>query len=95
MKKLIVDDSVCMSCGMCAAMDEEHFMINDKGLSEVKSQENLESETLKNVIDSCPVSAIKLAEEVKDNTIKFPTQNDSANKEDQEQTNPIDEPVAA
>lgn len=66
MKKLIVDDSVCMGCGMCAAMDEEHFMINDKGLSEVKSQENLESETLKNVVDICPVSAIKLAEEETD-----------------------------
>lgn len=66
MKKLIVDDSVCMGCGMCAAMDEEHFMINDKGLSKVKSQENLESETLKNVVDSCPVSAIKLAEEETD-----------------------------
>ena len=66
MKKLIVDDSVCIGCGMCAAMDEEHFMINDNGLSEVKSQENLESETLKNVVDSCPVSAIKLAEEETD-----------------------------
>lgn len=66
MKKLIVDDSVCMGCGMCAAMDDEHFMINDNGLSEVKSQENLESESLKNVVDSCPVSAIKLAEEETD-----------------------------
>ena len=47
MKKLIVDDNVCIGCGMCAAMDDEHFMINDNGLSEVKSQENLESETLK------------------------------------------------
>lgn len=81
MKKLIVDDSVCIGCGMCAAMDDEHFMINDAGLSEVKSQENLESETLKNVVDSCPVSAIKLAEEAKDNTIEFVKKDESAEAE--------------
>lgn len=84
MKKLIVDDSVCIGCGMCAAMDSEHFTINDNGLSEVISQENLESETLKSVVDSCPVSAIKLAEEAKDvskkdNTINF---NDIKKEED-------------
>lgn len=75
MKKLIVDDSICIGCGMCAAMDSEHFTLNDNGLSEVISQENLESDTLKSVVDSCPVSAIKLAEETKDvskdNTINF------------------------
>ena len=75
MKKLIVDDSICIGCGMCAAMDPEHFTLNDNGLSEVISQENLESDTLKSVVDSCPVSAIKLAEETKDvskdNTINF------------------------
>lgn len=75
MKKLIVDDSVCIGCGMCAASDPEHFTINDNGLSEVISQENLESDNLKNMVDSCPVSAIKLAEAdndiAKDNTISF------------------------
>lgn len=81
MKKLIVDDSVCMGCGMCAAMDEEHFTINDAGLSKVKSQDNLESDTLQNAIDSCPVSAIKLAEEAKDNTIEFVKKDESAETE--------------
>lgn len=66
MKKLIVDDNVCMGCGMCAAMDEEHFTINNAGLSEVKSQDNLESDTLQNAVNSCPVGAIKLAEESED-----------------------------
>ena len=62
MKKLIVDENVCMGCGMCAASDPEHFTINDNGLSEVISQDNLDSDTLKSIVDSCPVSAIKLAE---------------------------------
>lgn len=66
MKKLIVDDGVCMGCGMCTALDEEHFEMNDAGLSEVKSQDNLESDTLQNAVDSCPVGAIKLAEESED-----------------------------
>ena len=66
MKKLIVDDSVCMGCGMCTALDEEHFEMNDAGLSEVKSQDNLESDTLQNAVDFCPVGAIKLAEESED-----------------------------
>ena len=61
MKKLIVDETVCMRCGMCAAMDEEHFEINDStGLSEVKTQEHLETPELQNAIDSCPVGAIKI-----------------------------------
>ena len=66
MKKLIVDETVCMGCGMCAAIDEEHFTINDAGLSEVKTQEHLDTPELQNAIDSCPVGAIKLAEESED-----------------------------
>lgn len=66
MKKLIVDDGVCMGCGMCAALDEEHFEINNASLSEVKTQEHLDTPELQNAIDSCPVGAIKLAEESED-----------------------------
>ena len=66
MKKLIVDE-MCMGCGMCTTIDEEHFKINDStGLSEVKTQEHLDTPELQNAIDSCPVGAIKLAEESED-----------------------------
>ena len=66
MKKLIVDE-MCMGCGMCTTIDEEHFEINDStGLSEVKTQEHLDTPELKDAIDSCPVGAIKLAEESED-----------------------------
>lgn len=81
MKKLIVDDNVCMGCGMCTALDEEHFEMNDAGLSEVKTQEHLDTPELQNAIDSCPVSAIKLAEEEKDNTIEFVKKDESAEAE--------------
>lgn len=66
MKKLIVDE-MCMGCGMCTTIDEEHFEINDStSLSEVKTQEHLDTPELQNAIDSCPVGAIKLAEESED-----------------------------
>ena len=66
MKKLIVDE-MCMGCGMCTTIDEEHFEINDStSLSQVKTQEHLDTPELQNAIDSCPVGAIKLAEESKD-----------------------------
>ncbi len=66
MKKLIVDE-MCMGCGMCTTIDEEHFEINDStGLSEVKTQEHLDTPELQNAVDSCPVGAIKLAEESED-----------------------------
>ena len=66
MKKLIVDDGVCIGCGMCTALAEEHFEINNASLSEVKTQEHLDTPELQNAIDSCPVGAIKLAEESED-----------------------------
>ena len=66
MKKLIVDE-MCMGCGMCTTIDEEHFEINGStSLSEVKTQEHLDTPELQNAVDSCPVGAIKLAEESED-----------------------------
>lgn len=63
MKKIIVDDEKCIGCGACVAIDSVHFDFNEDGLSEAISQENLESENLQNAISSCPVNAIKIAEE--------------------------------
>lgn len=59
MKKLVVNDN-CIGCGMCAAIDEEHFEMD--GVSTPVSQENLESEALDNAINSCPVNAISIEE---------------------------------
>ena len=60
MKQIIVDDEKCIGCGACVAIDSEHFDFNEDGLSQVISQDNLESENLANVISSCPVNAIKI-----------------------------------
>lgn len=60
MKKLIVNEN-CIGCGMCVAIDPEHFEIED-GLSKEISNENLDSTDLKNAIDACPVAAIEVNE---------------------------------
>lgn len=61
MKKLTVN-SGCIGCGACIAIDSEHFDFNDEGLSSVISNENLETDELKNAMASCPVNVIKLVE---------------------------------
>lgn len=61
MKKLHVNEN-CIGCGMCVAIDPNHFDIVD-GLSEATNNDNLESEDLKNAMESCPVAAIEVNEE--------------------------------
>lgn len=61
MKKLNVNEN-CIGCGMCVAIDPEHFEIVD-GLSSAISNENLESSDLDNAISSCPTAAIEIEEE--------------------------------
>ena len=67
MKKINVNDEACIGCGACVSLDEEHFAFNDEGLSHPISQDNLNSENLKNAIESCPTSAISLTENSSDN----------------------------
>lgn len=64
MKKLIVDKDACIGCGNCVALDEEHFTFDDAtGLSKVISNNNIETELVHQVIDSCPTGAIRLEDD--------------------------------
>ena len=62
MKKIIVNEN-CIGCGACIAIDDNHFDFNEDGFSNVISNENLDTDELKNAISSCPVNAIKLVDE--------------------------------
>lgn len=62
LKKITVDQSLCLGCYSCVGIDPEHFEFED-GLSKVISNENLNSTELLNAIDSCPTDAIKITEE--------------------------------
>lgn len=62
MKKLVVNEDVCIGCGACVAIDSEHFDFNDEGISSIISNDNIDTDAVKNAISSCPVNAIKLEE---------------------------------
>ena len=61
MNKLNVNEN-CIGCGMCVAIDPEHFEIVD-GLSQATNSDNLDSSDLENAINSCPTAAIEIKEE--------------------------------
>lgn len=84
MKKLIVNEK-CIGCGACVAIDSEHFDFNENSLSEVISEDNLESETLKSAMESCPVGAIEFITENEENTLKTDNIN-TAKDENEENT---------
>lgn len=65
MKKLKVNDN-CIGCGACVAIDEKHFDFNENGLSHAISNENLDTDEVKNAIASCPVNAISIVDEEND-----------------------------
>ena len=62
MKKLYVNKEACIGCGACVAIDSEHFDFGSDNLSEVISQENIDTDNVKNAIASCPTGAINYAE---------------------------------
>lgn len=59
MKKLVVNEEACIGCGACVSIDPLHFDFNDEGLSEAISQDNIDTDEVKNAIESCPTNAIK------------------------------------
>lgn len=67
MKKLNVNEEACIGCGACVAIDGAHFDFNEDGLSEVISNENIDTEECKNAMASCPTNAISYVEEENEN----------------------------
>ena len=67
MKKLNVNEEACIGCGACVAIDGAHFDFNEDGLSEVISNENIDTEECKNAMASCPTNAISYIEKENEN----------------------------
>lgn len=63
MKKLYVNEEACIGCGSCVAIDAVHFDFNEDGLSEVISNENIDTDEAKNAVSSCPTNAIGYIDE--------------------------------
>ena len=62
MKKIEINKDICLGCGACCGIDEEHFEFGEDGFPEAKTNENLESPDLISAIEACPVGAITIEE---------------------------------
>lgn len=63
MKKLKIDEDLCIGCGTCSALAAKTFKLNDDGKAEVLNPSGDDEETIQNAIDSCPVQAISWQKE--------------------------------
>ena len=59
MAKIVVDDSLCTGCGLCASNCPDCFEIGDDGIAHVVTSA-CSSCDLKEVADQCPVNAISV-----------------------------------
>lgn len=57
MAKIIIDDSLCTGCGLCAANCPDVFEVGDDGLAHVTS-DSCGSCDVKEIAEQCPVNAI-------------------------------------
>jgi len=64
-QKVYVDPDKCIGCNTCPLLDPETFEMNTTTYkAQVKKQPaDVNSETIKNAITSCPVGAISIVEE--------------------------------
>ena len=61
MKTLEVDESKCIGCGACVAIDEDDFEFNEEGLSRAKNEEISEdNEKAVEAMEACPAGAITI-----------------------------------
>jgi len=57
MAKVVVDESLCTGCGLCASNCPEVFEVGDDNLAHVISSD-CKTCDLKEIADQCPVNAI-------------------------------------
>lgn len=66
MKKIKVNNEICIGCGACQAEFPDNFQINDEGVAEATENNIVNDEDGEIMEDICPVGAIV----VNDNEIK-------------------------
>lgn len=69
MKKVKVDQDVCIGCGFCFSSLDEVFTVDDNDLATTKNDNNIldnmddnQKENVLDIVEGCPVSAIKIEE---------------------------------
>jgi len=58
--KISIDENVCIGCGLCASVCSECFQMEGNVAKVVKSECLCNSEELKEIVENCPVEAIKI-----------------------------------
>ena len=58
LKKPVVDQDVCISCGLCVGACPGVFRFNSAGKSECHNSEGASEAEIQSAIDGCPVQAI-------------------------------------
>ncbi len=57
-KAPVVEQSECISCGLCAEICPEVFRLNDQDISEVYNPSGAPEDKIQEAIDGCPVQCI-------------------------------------
>jgi len=60
--KVKVDKDKCIGCGLCVSLAPKSFKLGEDGKSQAIESVGDDLETIKNAAESCPVSAIEIAE---------------------------------
>lgn len=70
MEKLMVDNDICIGCGFCCASKPNVFDMNDEDRAYVKEDKHdinkmrpEEKDEVMDIVEGCPVGAIKIEEE--------------------------------
>lgn len=62
MKRVEVDDEICIGCGLCVEICPEIFNLNSEGKAEsINAVEDSEELSTEEAINSCPTEAIAWA----------------------------------
>jgi ferredoxin len=59
----VVDQTLCISCGLCTEVAPNTFELNENNLSRVTDPEGDPEDIIQEAIDSCPVEAISWEED--------------------------------
>lgn len=65
-KKPVVDQSGCISCGLCTEIAPHTFELDENNLSHVINPTGDPEEVIQEAIDSCPVEVISWEEDEED-----------------------------
>ncbi len=60
--KVVIDQSGCIGCGLCAATCPEVFKMNDDNIAEVIKQPDEVTDKVQEAVDGCPVQVISIEE---------------------------------